>query len=88
MSHGADSEALPKRLNERDSPKVPTEDIVQMPDFVCHLFLNLAFRSNGKNQRQLLGQNLALLHFRTPLFLLMILVQKFMLIKNYIKTWA
>ena len=30
----------------------------------------------------------ALLHFRTPLFLLMILVQNFMLIKNHIETWV
>ena len=31
--------------------------------------------------------NLALLHFRTP-FLLMILVQNFMLINNHIETWV
>ena len=31
---------------------------------------------------------MALLHFRTPLFLLMILVQNFMLIKNHIETWV
>ena len=30
----------------------------------------------------------ALLHFRTPPFLLMILVQNFMLIKNHIETWV
>ena len=34
------------------------------------------------------GKTLALLHFRTPLFLLMILVQNFMLIKNHIETWV
>ena len=30
----------------------------------------------------------ALLHFRTPLFLLMILMQNFILIKNHIETWV
>ena len=34
ISHEAGLEATRKRLNERDSPKVPTEDIVQMADFV------------------------------------------------------
>ena len=34
MSHEAGLEALRKRLNERDSPKVPTEDRARMADFV------------------------------------------------------
>ena len=35
-----------------------------------------------------LQEKWALLHFRTPPFLLMILVQNFMLIKNHIETWV
>ena len=39
-------------------------------------------------EHQLAEKNSALLHFRTPPFLLMILVQNFMLIKNHIETWV
>ena len=34
ISHEAGLEALRKRLNERDSPKILTENIIQMADFV------------------------------------------------------
>ena len=51
ISHDAGIEALRKRLNERDSHKVPTEDTVR----------NLTVRSGVKNQEQLLPQNLHLL---------------------------
>ena len=34
ISHETGLEALRKILNERDSPKVPTEDMVRMADFV------------------------------------------------------
>ena len=34
ISHGAGFEARPKELSERDLPKVPTEDIVRIAEFV------------------------------------------------------
>ena len=43
--HAAGLEAFPKRRNERDSPKVPTEDKVQMAHFVLK---NKFFKFNGK----------------------------------------
>ena len=55
ISHEAGLEELRKRLNKRDSPKVPTEDIVRMADFV------LKARSSDKNLEQLLAQSLHLL---------------------------
>ena len=62
ISHGAGLEALGKRLNERDSPKVPTEDIVRMADLFSKVtFLNPTARSNDKSVEQLLAQNLYLL---------------------------
>ena len=44
ISFEAGLEALRKRLNERDSPKVPTEKIVQMAGFVLK---NNVFEFNG-----------------------------------------
>ena len=62
ISHEAGLEALRKRLNERDSPKVPTEDIVQIADFVLkNNFFELTARSKDKNLEQLLALNLHLL---------------------------
>ena len=52
ISHEAGLEALRKRLNERDSPKVPTEDIVRMADFVLK---NNFFEFNGEVKRQKSG---------------------------------
>ena len=49
ISHEAGLEILRKRLNERDSPKAPTEDIVQMADF---LLKNNFFEFNGEVKRQ------------------------------------
>ena len=48
---------------------------------------NLAIHKlyNGKNE---VIEILALLHFRAPPFLLMILVQNFMLIKNHVEIWV
>ena len=34
ISYEAGLEALQKRQNERDSPKIPTENIIQMADFL------------------------------------------------------
>ena len=48
ISHEAALEALRKRPNERDSPKVPTEDIVRMADFVLK---NNFFEFNSKVKR-------------------------------------
>ena len=45
ISHEAGLEALRKRLSERDSPKVPTENIIQMADFVLK---NNFFEFNGE----------------------------------------
>ena len=52
ISHEAGLEALRKRLSERDSPKVPTEDIVRMADFVLK---NNFFEFNGEIKRQKSG---------------------------------
>ena len=49
ISHGASLEALRKILTERDSPKVPTEDIVRMAEFVLK---NNFFKFNGEVKRQ------------------------------------
>ena len=53
ISHEAGLEALRKRLSERDSPKVPTEDIVRMADFVLK---NNFFEFNGEVKRQNSGK--------------------------------
>ena len=50
--HGAGLEALRKILSERDSPKVPTEDIVRMAEFVLK---NNFFEFNGEVKRQKSG---------------------------------
>ena len=34
IPHGADLEALRKRLNEREKPRSPTEEFIKMTDFV------------------------------------------------------
>ena len=34
IPHGADLEALRKILNERETPKVPTEELIKMANFV------------------------------------------------------
>ena len=50
ISHGAGVEALRKIFTERDSPNVPTEDIVRMAEFFLkNNFLNSTARSNDKN---------------------------------------
>ena len=52
ISHEAGLEALRKRLNERDSPRVPTENKIQMADFVLKKnFLEF----NGKVKQQKSG---------------------------------
>ena len=52
ISHGASLEALRKILTERNSPKVPTEDIVRMAEFVLK---NNFFEFNGEVKRQKSG---------------------------------
>ena len=49
ISHGTGLEAFRKILNERDSPKVPTEDIVRMTEFVLK---SNFFEFNGEVKRQ------------------------------------
>ena len=49
MSHGACLEALQKRLSQRDSLQMPTEDIVRIADFVLK---NIFFEFNGGVKRQ------------------------------------
>ena len=63
MFHGACLEALPKRLIQRDSLQVSSEDRAQMADFVLKniFFLNSTSGSNDKKEKQLLVQNLSLL---------------------------
>ena len=52
ISPEAGLEALRKRLNERDSLKVPTENIIQMTDFVLK---NIFFEFNGEVKLQKYG---------------------------------
>ena len=52
ISHGDGLETLRKRLNKKCSPKVPTEDIVQMADFVLK---NNCLEFNGEIKRQKSG---------------------------------
>ena len=52
ISHWAGVEALRKILSERDSPKVPTKDIVRMAEFVLK---NNFFEFNGGVKRQKSG---------------------------------
>ena len=49
---GAGLETLRKTLSERDSRKVPTEDIVRMAEFVLK---NNFFEFNGEVKRQISG---------------------------------
>ena len=52
IPHKADLETLRKRLNEREKSEIPTEDIVQMAEF---LFKNNFFEFNGEIKRQKSG---------------------------------
>ena len=52
ISHGAGLDALRKILTERDSPKVPSEDIVRMAEFVLK---NNFFEFTGEVKRQKSG---------------------------------
>ena len=52
ISHETGLEVLRKRLSERDSLKVPTEDIVRMADFVLK---DNFFEFNGEVKRQKSG---------------------------------
>ena len=52
ISHGDGLEALPKKLSERDSPKVPTKDIVWMAAFILK---NNFFEFNVEVKRQKSG---------------------------------
>ena len=62
ISHKLRLEALRRRLNKRETSEIPTEDIVQMAEFVLK---NNFFEFNGEvkrqNQVQQLGVNLHLL---------------------------
>ena len=52
IPHGAGLEALRKRLNERETPGVPTEELIKMADFVLK---NSFFEFNGEMKRQKSG---------------------------------
>ena len=52
IPHKAGLETLRKRLNERGTSKIPTEDIVQMAEF---LLKNNFFEFNGEVERQKSG---------------------------------
>ena len=49
IPHKAGLEALKKRLNERGTFEIPTEDIVQMAEFVLK---RIFFKFNGEVKRQ------------------------------------
>ena len=63
---------------------------VSLEDPISHLFVvDIEFdEKNATRKQYMYNEILALLHFCTLLFLLMILVQNFMLIKNHIETWV
>ena len=68
IPHETGLKTLRKRLNEPAASKIPTEDILQMLEYVLknlNFFLNLMERLNNKNQEQQLvpNLNLALLAF-------------------------
>ena len=77
ISHGVGLEALRKRFNERDSPKIPTENLVRVTYFV---FLNSTVRLNSKNQEQLLAE---ILHLLMLVSSCMKERQRFLKIRNY-----
>ena len=52
IPHGVGLEALRKRLNERETPRVPTEELTKMTDF---LLKNRFFEFNGEVKRQKSG---------------------------------
>ena len=52
IPHGADLEALRKKLNERETPRVFTEEVLEMTDFVLK---NNFFEFNEEGKRQKLG---------------------------------
>ena len=60
--HGADLEALRKKLNERETPRVLTEEVLEMTDFVLK---NNFFEFNGEGKRQKLGTAIGT-KFATP----------------------
>ena len=74
ISHRAGLKELRKRLSERDSPKIPTKDIVRMAEFVLKIYFKFTLnllkfsmaRLSDKNLDQLLAQNLPLLLLATP----------------------
>ena len=55
IPHGAGLEALRKRLNERETPRVPTEELIKMADFVLK---NNFFEFNGEVKRQKSGTSI------------------------------
>ena len=55
LPNGAGLEVHRKKINERDSPKVPTDDIVRMKDFVIK---NTFFEFNGEVKRQISGTDI------------------------------
>ena len=52
ISHKADLKTLRRRLNERETSEIPTEDMVQMAEFILE---NNFFEFNGEVKRQISG---------------------------------
>ena len=63
IPHEDGLETLRKRLNEPAASEIPTEDILQMAEYVLKniFFLNLMERLSNKNQEQQLVPDLNLL---------------------------
>ena len=56
IPHRTDLEAFKKRLNQRKIPRVPTEELIKMVDFV---FKNNFFEFNEEVKRQKLGTEIS-----------------------------
>ena len=52
IPHKADLKTLTRRLNERETSQIPTEDTVQMAEFILE---NNFFEFNGEVKRQISG---------------------------------
>ena len=53
IPHNVGLRALKEALDKREQKKIPTEDLLQMAEFVLKIFLSLIIKSNSKSLGQL-----------------------------------
>ena len=53
IPHNVGLRALKEALDKREQKKIPTEDLLQMTEFVLKIFLSLIIKSNSKSLGQL-----------------------------------